>query len=93
MSARAEQETTVTAGRDDDTVQVWTNNTVHLRRLRKDPRATEHKGDETSGHFTIPADMFDPLKGFRRARRQMTDDERAAASARLAAARADREDT
>ena len=87
MTARAEQETTVTAGRDDDTVYVWTNNPVHLRRLRKDPRATETHGDEWAAHFTIPTAAFDPLKGFRRATRPMTDDERAAASARLAAAR------
>jgi hypothetical protein len=87
MTARSEQETTVTAGRDESHVYVWTNNPVHLRRLRKDSRATETAGDTGSGHFTIPSESFDPLKGFRRTRRPMTDDERAAASARLAAAR------
>lgn len=87
MTARAEQETTVSAGRDDELVLVWTNNTVHLRKLRNDSRATELWGDEECGQFTIPAAQFDPLKGFKRKGRVMTDEERAAAADRLRAAR------
>ena len=36
MTARNEQETTVSAGRDDEWVFVWTNNPVHARRLDTD---------------------------------------------------------
>lgn len=88
MTARAEQETTVTAGRDESLVYIWTNNPVHARRLRGDKRVVQTEGDELSGHFTIPREHFDPLKGFRRARREMSAEQRAAASERLAAARA-----
>lgn len=87
MTARAEQETTVSAGRDESVVRIWSNNPVHVRRLRKDPRATQLDGDDMGGHFTIPADQFDPLKGFKRARRAMTEEQRAAAAERLSNAR------
>jgi hypothetical protein len=87
MTARAEQETTVSAGRDDDMVHIYTSNVVHLRRLRKDARFTEVRGDEEQGFFMIPADLFDPIRGLRRKRAPMTDEQRAEASARLAAAR------
>lgn len=88
MTARAEQETTVSAGRDENVVRIWSNNPVHVRRLRKDPRAVQTDGDEFGGHFEIPAAAFDPLRGFRRAPRVMTDEQRAAAAERLARARA-----
>jgi hypothetical protein len=90
MSTRAEQETTVTASKTDAVVYVWTSDPVHLRRLRKDARATELAGDDEWGRFTIPADQFDPLKGFRRQGRVLTEQERAVATERLAAARASR---
>lgn len=90
MSTRAEQETTVTGTRDDPMVYVWTANPVHLRRLRKDSRAIEVDGGDDWGRFTIPATSFDPLKGFRRKGRVLTEAERLAASARLAVARANR---
>ena len=90
MSTRSEQETTVTAIRDDDNVYIYTANPVHLRRLRNDSRATEIQGGNDWGRFTIPATAFDPLKGFRRKGRVLSDDERAAVSLRLADARASR---
>lgn len=88
MTSRAEQETTVTAGRDDDVVHVWSNNPVHVRRLRKHPKVTQTEGDELSGSFTVPTSAFDPLKGFRRAGREMTPEQREAAAERLRKARA-----
>jgi hypothetical protein len=89
MTARDEQETTVTAGRDEEWVSIWTNNPVHARRLDKDPRAekTKEGPDEFGGWYRIRATDFDPLKGFRRAPRVMTDEQRAAAVERLANAR------
>lgn len=87
MTARAEQETTVTSGRDDTLVYIWSNNPVHVRRLQKDVRVTQIDGDSMSGHFTILRADFDPLKGFRRAPRVMSDEQREAAAARLRAAR------
>ena len=87
MTARAEQETTVTSGRDEALVYIWTNNPIHARRLQKDARATQVDGDDKGGHFTVPRADFDPLKGFRRARRVMTDEQRTAAADRLRAAR------
>jgi hypothetical protein len=89
MTARDEQETTVTAGRDEEWVSIWTNNPVHARRLDKDPRAEKTKDgpDEFGGWYRIRATDFDPLRGFRRAPRVMTDEQRAAAVERLANAR------
>ena len=85
--SRAEQETTVSGGRDDDVVHIYTSNVVHLRKLRKDARFTEIHGDEEQGFFTVRVDLFDPIRGLRRKRAPMTEEQRAEASARLAAAR------
>jgi hypothetical protein len=90
MASRIEQETTVTAIRAEGLVYIYTANPVHLRRLRKDDRATEVAGGDDWGRFTLPASAFDPLKGFKRKGRVMTEDEKAAAGERLAAARAAR---
>jgi hypothetical protein len=87
MASLIEQETIVTAGRTEAVVYIWTSNPVHLRRLRKDPRATETAGGIDYGQFTIPSDGFDPLKGFKRKGRVMSDEEKAAAGERLRAAR------
>jgi hypothetical protein len=88
MSTLIEQETSVTAGRADDVVHVYSNVPKHLRRLRRDPRVTELQGDAEWGRFTIPADQFDPLRGFKRAPRVMTDEQRQAVADRLRKARA-----
>ena len=89
MTARSEQETTVTAGRDEEWVSIWTNNPVHARRLDKDPRAekTKEGPDEFGGWYRIRSTDFDPLKGFRRAGRTLTPEQRTAAAERLANAR------
>lgn len=90
MSTRAEQETTVTSTREDPMVYIYTANPSHLRRLRKDSRTVEIDGGADWGRFTIPAISFDPLKGFRRKGRVMSEAERLVASERLAVARANR---
>jgi hypothetical protein len=85
-----EQETTVAAGRDDAVVYIYTTVPKHLRRLRADKRATERNGGEDWGSFTIPADQFDPLRGFKRQRQPLTAEQREAAGDRLRLARAAR---
>lgn len=88
MTARAEQETTVTAGRDDEWVYLWTNNPVHARRLDNDDRAQLIiAGDQSVRQYRIAASDFDPLKGFRRKSRPLTEEQRVAAVARLNEAR------
>lgn len=85
-----EQETTVCAGRSSEYVEVYTNNTVHLRRLRADDRVTEIKGGDDWGQFRISSAHFDPLAGFKRQRKPLTEEQRAAAASRLEIARAQR---
>ena len=93
MASRSEQETTVTVGRDDEWVQIWTNNPVHARKLDQDPRATKtaSNDEDFGGHYRVKASDFDPLKGFRRKGRELTEEQRAAAAARLAQARQNKE--
>lgn len=102
MAGREEQETNITAGRLDDYVEIWSNNVVDVRALEKESRAKrlspagDVTPDELAEHleagfgatYQISTDDFHPLKGFRRKRKPMTDEEKAAVSARLAAGRA-----
>lgn len=92
MTARAEQETTVCAGRDETHVLIWTNNPTHARRLEKDARVTKVSGNsgDVGGQYRIASEDFDALKGFRRHSRKMTATEREAAAARLSVIRARR---
>lgn len=87
MTAREEQETTVTVGRDDSIVRIWSNHLPHVRKLRKDKRVTQVQGDDTEGFFEVASTDYDPLIGFRRKGRKLTDEQRAAAAERLANAR------
>lgn len=43
MAAREEQETSITQGRMDDYVEIWSNNVVDVRKLEKEPRAKRIK--------------------------------------------------
>lgn len=106
MAGRDEQETSITAGRLDDYVEIWSNNVVDVRALEKEARAKRvapvYPGDvaytdaELAAHieegwgvtYRVSTDDFHPLKGFRRKRKPMTDEEKAVVSARLAAGRA-----
>jgi len=67
MTSMDEQETTVSAGRTDGNVQIYTTNSVHLKKLRARADVTEQAGDETYGFFLVPSAIFDPLTGFHRA--------------------------
>lgn len=86
MAIMAEQETTVTQLRNQET-HIYTSNPVHLRRLRKDDRAREVAGGEDWGEFRVEPGKFDPTKGFKRAGKPMSDEQRAAAAERLRLAR------
>lgn len=102
MAARDEQETQVTHGRLDDFVEIWSNNVVDVRSLEKEDRAKrvspagEVTADELSEHleagfgvtYRISTDDFSPLKGFRRKRQPLTDEQKAALGERLRGARA-----
>jgi hypothetical protein len=85
-----EQETSIIAGRSDDHVEIYTTNSVHLKRLRADDRVAEVKGGEDWGQFRVPAVMYDPLTGFKRQRKPLTEEQKAASAANLAKARASR---
>ena len=101
MAGRDEQETSVTQGRLDDYVEIWSNNTVDVRALEKESRAkrvspegiatieelTEHLDAGFGVTYRISTDDFHPLKGFRRKRAPMTDEQKAAVTARLQAGR------
>ena len=87
MTTLAEQETTVAACREDSVVYVYSTVPKHLRRLRSDPRVTEREGGDDWGSFSIPADQFDPLRGFKRARAPLTEEQRTALRSRLSEAR------
>lgn len=101
MAGRDEQETQVTQGRLDDYVEIWTNNVVDVRSLEKESRArrisvippgedglAEYLENGFGVTYRISTDDFHPLKGFRRKRAPMTDEQKAAVSARLAKGRA-----
>ena len=94
MAGRDEQETQVTHGRLDDYVEIWSNNVVDVRSLEKEDRAKRIKpedGVDLAEHleagfgvtYRISTDDFSPLKGFRRKRKPLTDEEKAKVSERL----------
>lgn len=91
MTARDEQETTVTFMRDDPLVYVSTSNLPHVRRLRKlactGDFVTEVRGGDDWGEFTVKAEFFHLFSAIRRKRR-LSEEARVAAVARLEAARA-----
>jgi len=86
MASREEQETTVTFNRADNTVRIWTAYPPHVRKLRKNDRATELEGspagqtEDIWGSFKISASDFDPLTGFKR---RMSPEQRQANADRL----------
>lgn len=81
---RNEQETTVTWLRSEDVVRIYTTITADLKALRSNEKATQVRGDEEWGEFTIKATDFKPLKGFTR-KRKMTEEQKDALRKRLKA--------
>lgn len=101
MAGRDEQETSVTQGRLDDYVEIWSNNVVDVRKLEKEARAkrVSPEGDVTAEElaehleagfgvtYRISTEDFTPLGGFRRKRKPLTDEQKAALGERLRGAR------
>jgi hypothetical protein len=91
MTARAEQETTITFMRDDETVSVYTSNMPHLRRLRNlasdRDYVNEIRGGDDWGEFEVSAESFKLFSAIR-AKRVLTDEQREAAAKRFREARA-----
>lgn len=85
MTSLIEQETTVTRGKADDVVRIWTNIASDARRLEKDPRVTKVKGnsDDVGGFYEIPADQWSVTGGFKRRSKPLTAEQRAALAERL----------
>ena len=83
MATVSEQETTVTYDRQERVYRVWSSFTPHINRYKKDERAKLVREGEDFAEFTISDSDFDITKGFKRKVR-MTDEQRAAAGARLA---------
>lgn len=97
MAAREEQETSITQNRLDDYVEIWTNNVVDVRALEKESRAkraspseiatmeelAEHLEAGFGVTYRISTDDFHPLKGFRRKRQPLTEEQKAALGERL----------
>lgn len=90
-----EQETSVSYTRSDEVVYIYSANPKHLRKLRADDRVTETKTATEAdtekvgdwGMFEVPASMFDPLTGFKRKARQLSDEQKLALTKRLRNAR------
>lgn len=89
-----EQETIITIPREGDTVTVWSSHRPHVGRLRKLIQTKgigkELSGDEYSATFEFPSENFS-ITGALRAKRKVSEAQREAARARLAAARAEKE--
>lgn len=89
MTARDEQETTVSWMRDDDMVSIWTSNRPHLDRLRKLANSDSSKeyvkevsGGEDYGDFLVSARNFKLFSAIRKPR-VMSEEQRRAAADRL----------
>lgn len=102
MAGRDEQETTVSQGRLDKYVEIWSNNVVDVRKLEKESRAKrivpapdEVKSDDLATYleegwgatYRISTEDFTPLGGFRRKRAPLTDEQKTALAERLRGAR------
>lgn len=95
MTARNEQETTITFMRDDAMVSVHTSNVPHLRRLRNlasdRDYVNEIRGGDDWGDFEVSAENFKLFSAIR-AKRVLTDEQREAAAARFRELRTDAND-
>lgn len=91
MTARNEQETTITFMRDDTEVSVYTSNVPHLRRLRTLASDREYvkelRGGDDCGEFAVSVENFKLFSAIR-AKRVLTDEQRQAAAERFREARA-----
>ena len=85
-----EQETTININAAEDVVHVWTNIPRDLRTLRScrdftERRAGRYKDGTEWGEYILPADKLASLRSLVRRTHQMSDEQKAANTARLAA--------
>lgn len=92
MTAREEQETAVTYGRDDEVVRVWTTNRSDLLHLRKlvstRDFVTEVRGGTDWGEFEVQRENFRLLSAVR-AKRKLSEATKAARAEHLRSLRAE----
>jgi hypothetical protein len=86
VTALEEQETTITKGRQESEVHIWSSDLTAVRRFRKDPRVRQIAGDETWGDFRVPSELWDPFRGFKANRKPMTEEQREQARQNLSKA-------
>lgn len=101
MAAREEQETTISMGRMDAYMDIWSNNIVHVRKLEKEERAVRVSPDPEmpeddfaawldagfGAEYRVDAEDASILTVFKRKRAPMSDEQRKAAGERLRAAK------
>jgi hypothetical protein len=82
-----ERETVVNASDGDAVVRIWTAQRKFITRLRKHPAVTEVQsgfhGSTAWAEFTIPAELWNPVSGIKRARQPMSEERRAALALHL----------
>lgn len=83
-----EWETTITYDQMDQVVSIYSTVPKHIRKLRSDERFRVWRDGGDWIHGSINAADFNVLGGFKRKSKPMSEEQRAAAVARLAAARA-----
>lgn len=86
---RSEQETTITYAADDEQVKAFTCLPRDLRKFQRDKRWMQvgggiYKDGTEWGEFTCPSEGFNPARAAKSSR-PMTEEQRAASAARLAA--------
>lgn len=92
MTVLTDQETTISLGRTDDVVRIWTSDVRHLRLLRKLSRThqdlvREVSGWDDSADFEVSGKFFHLVSALRK-KRNLTEAERASRAERLAGVRA-----
>lgn len=89
MASRSEQETTVTTGRDDPWVYIWTNDTVVAGRLEKNPRVIKDSSnsDDFGGNYRVAKKDFNIIGGFHRRSKPLSAERKAELAEQLKRAR------
>ena len=92
MTARVDQETTISVGRLDDVVRIYTSDFRHLQKLRQlvsnGSPVREVAGGSDWGQFECDISFFHVFSAFRR-KRVLSEETRAKRAAVLAAHRAE----
>jgi len=82
-----EQETVVVWGRTDEVVRIYSTVPAHIRKIAGNQFTTVVKNDGESIEAVVPKEHFNPMRGFKPKKREMTPEQREAATRRLREAR------